>query len=147
MREHFKIILLSIFIGTIIPPLLFATFIGIFSGEPFIIIYPSVIPIALSMGCPFSLIGSVLLTAAGLKKIRSGKSSFEFRSWVTRFSAIGLSIGVVSSVLVALIVERGSIANTLSGLLYIVPNFLVTSLIVSLILAFAWHTYSMRLRA
>lgn len=146
MREHFKIILPSIIIGTIIPPLIVATFIGILSGEPFIIIYPAVFPVAMTLGCPFSLIGSVSLTVVGLKKLRNEESSHRFKSWVTKFAAIGMSFGMFSSIIVALTVGRGSIANTLDGLLYIVPNLLIASLIVSLILSFIWHKYSMKLK-
>ena len=147
MKKHFKIVLFSVILGTIIPPLLVATFIGILSGEPFILIYPAVIPVSMSLGGPFSLIGSVLLTAVGLKKIKSGQSSFKFKSWATIFSTIGLSFGLGTAILVSLIVERGRTANILEELLYIVPNFLVTSFIISLLFSIVWHRYSKKLIA
>ena len=135
MREHLKIILLSIIFGTIIPPLFVATIIGILSGEPLIIIYPAVIPVSIIMGCPISFIGSALLIVAGLKKINGGKDNLSFKSWATKFSAMGLLFGMVASTFVVLIVERGNVVNILGALLYIAPNFLLTSLIVSSIFA------------
>ena len=70
MKEHIKIILLTTILSFFLAPIISATYIGIITGEPFIIIYPAVVPVALIVGGPFALVGATIFIIIGIKNLR-----------------------------------------------------------------------------
>lgn len=144
MREHFKIILLTIVLSLFLAPTISATYIGIITGEPFIIAYPAVIPVALFVGGPFALIGASVFIVIGIIKIRNENSGKDFIDWLRYYALWGFGFGVVSSLLIWLLVENADANNVLVGLKFIVPNVIITSVIMSIILAKIWHRYHLK---
>src|SRR5574341_891540 len=144
MRKHLKISLVTLAIGTILAPLVATTYIGIISGEPFIIIfYPAVIPFAYILGGPVAFVCSLVTVWLGIKNLGESTTSPPFSVWLKLFCLAGDILGVVSFSLIALWSER-SVNSILTGLLSTLPNGLITGSICGAVIAFIWHKYAQK---
>ncbi len=147
MKEHIKIILLTTILSFFLAPIISATYIGIITGEPLIITYPAVIPVALFVGGPFALLGALIFIFIGIKKIGNTSQSSTFIDWLLNFGLWGVGFGVVSSLFLWLLYNDGNSNNVFVGLKFIVPNVVITSTLMSIILAKIWHRYDFKMSA
>jgi len=128
----------------IVAPLTAATFIGVMSGQPLIVIYPAVIPVAFIAGSPFSLIGALLFIGIGINQLKRNIAASFFKQWAIKYLILGVVYGFISSVSLWIFLGDGNTENLLVGIKYLALNLMFTSIVISLVLAKIWHTYSLK---
>ena len=125
-------------------PIISATYIGILSGQPFIIFYPAIIPVAFAAGFPFAFVGSILFVVLGVKQLKKGITGSFIKQWVIRYVLLGSIYGLCSSIMLWLLYGHENTDNILVGLKYLTSNLIFTSVIISFLLAKIWYRYNMK---
>ncbi len=144
--KHLKIALLTVAIGTLLGPLLCATWIGMMSGKPLIVFYPGTFAVAYILGGPIAFGCSLVAVWLGTRMVRSNVMPPSMVSWLKRFGVAGGIVGAVAFSLAALGFEAGSVSGILSDLTYKVPNGFVDGLLCGVVLAIVWYRYAQALQ-